>query len=206
MDCFHIRSVLVNSSVQVHQYYLWPLHSDDFAATTLRMASAFLQNACFQNDKHSQHFTEAQMYHPDDVICSDDLDFRVRTRPIWIETCRIPLLFAHFHTNAASYLRFLDHFTPLVSMTKMASPSNAFRQTQSSLGRSMRANRIAAVSCWGYMRVWKCHWWWYDRLASMHDVRVSVDVTNINKRITCLSLENRGQEQRSCWKMKNPWQ
>jgi hypothetical protein len=48
---------------------------------------------------------------------------------------------------------------------------------------------MAVLSNWIFLRVWKCLWWWYNRQTQMHDVHVSIEVIDLNERITCLWSE-----------------
>jgi hypothetical protein len=72
-----------------------------------------------------------------------------RPRPIRIEIRPILLLFAYFQVNTVSHFSFLDRLALLIGMMRMLAQPNAFRQTQSSLKRPRRANRMAAaISRW----------------------------------------------------------
>jgi hypothetical protein len=62
----------------------------------------------------------------------------------------------------------------------------------------------AALSRWVCMWVWKYLWWWCDWQVQMHDIHVSIEVIDVNARITCLFLGKSRRQRSGCRKMENP--
>jgi hypothetical protein len=108
-------------------------HSGDFAKMSSRKVSPPQLKISFPEGKHSQCFAKARTYASHIGAHCGKVDFTMRPRPIWSETCPIVFLFTHFHARTISHLNFLVRLVASVSVLTTEAAPVPSRQRQSNL-------------------------------------------------------------------------